>query len=56
MLVFRLISDIAMRALSAAINDQATAVQCLDITKGRLRHLAVRNLREMIDTGCKSSH
>jgi uncharacterized membrane protein len=29
-LAFRLLADIALRALSAAVNDAATAVQCLD--------------------------
>ncbi len=41
---FRLIVDIALRAQSAAINDQATTVQCLDTLEGLLRHLARRKL------------
>ncbi len=41
---FRLIVDIALRAQSAAINDQATTVQCLDTMEGLLRHLAWRKL------------
>ena len=43
-LAFRLLVDIAMRAQSAAINDQATTIQCLDVLEGLLRHLANRDL------------
>jgi uncharacterized membrane protein len=41
---FRLLADIALRALSAAINDPATGVQCLDAILGLLRPLAARDL------------
>ena len=43
-LAFRLLVDVALRAQSAAINDQATTVQCLDTLEGLLRHLAERRL------------
>jgi uncharacterized membrane protein len=35
---FRLLADIALRALSPAVNDPATAVQALDTMDGLLRH------------------
>ena len=40
----RLLADIALRGLSAAINDPATAVQALDRMDGLLRALATRDL------------
>lgn len=39
-LAFRLLSDIALRALSSAINDPATAVQALDAVEDLLRRAA----------------
>jgi uncharacterized membrane protein len=45
MLALRLLADIALRALSPAVNDPATAVDALDATEGLLRILAVRELR-----------
>ena len=44
MLAMRLLADIALRALSAAVNDPATAVDAVDATEGLLRALAVREL------------
>lgn len=44
MFAFRLLADIALRALSTAINDPATAVDALDATEGLLRALASRDL------------
>ncbi|WP_165555627.1 DUF2254 family protein [Kribbella pittospori] len=44
MLAIRLLADIALRALSPAVNDPATAVDSLDATEGLLRVLAGRNL------------
>lgn len=44
LLGFRLLNDIALRAVSAAINDPATAVQALDAIEGLLLALVVRNL------------
>ena len=41
-LAFRLLADIALRALSPAINDPATAVQVLDCLEGLLAPLAAR--------------
>jgi uncharacterized membrane protein len=41
---FRLLADIAMRALSPAVNDPATAVQVLDTTESLLQPLASRDL------------
>jgi uncharacterized membrane protein len=41
---FRLLADIALRALSPAVNDPATAVQALDTIDGLLRVLAARDL------------
>lgn len=44
MLAIRLLADIALRALSPAVNDPATAVDALDATEGLLRALADRKL------------
>jgi uncharacterized membrane protein len=44
MLAFRLLADIGLRALSAAINDPATAVQVQDAIAGLLLVLAPRDL------------
>jgi uncharacterized membrane protein len=44
LLGFRLLNDIALRALSTAINDPATAVQALDAIEGLLLALGVRDL------------
>ena len=41
---FRLLADIAMRALSPAVNDPATAVQVLDTIESLLQLLVSRNL------------
>ena len=41
---FRLLADIAMRALSPAVNDPATAVQVLDTTESLLQVLVSRDL------------
>ncbi len=41
---FRLLADIAMRALSPAVNDPATAVQVLDTIESLLQPLASRDL------------
>ena len=41
---FRLLADIALRALSTAISDPATAVQVLDTTESLLRPLVSRDL------------
>jgi uncharacterized membrane protein len=43
LLAFRLLADIALRALSPAINDPATAVQVLDCLEGLLGPLAAGN-------------
>jgi uncharacterized membrane protein len=43
LLAFRLLADIALRALSPAINDPATAVQVLDCLESLLGPLAARN-------------
>jgi uncharacterized membrane protein len=43
LLAFRLLADIALRALSPAINDPATAAQVLDCLEGLLGPLAARN-------------
>jgi uncharacterized membrane protein len=40
----RLLADIALRALSPAVNDPTTAVQALDAMDGLLRVLATRDL------------
>ncbi|SKC37233.1 DUF2254 family protein [Krasilnikoviella flava] len=44
LLAFRLLADIALRALSPAVNDPASAVDALDATDGLLRHLITRDL------------
>ena len=41
---FRLLADIALRALSAAVNDPATAVQVLDTIESLLQALVSRDL------------
>ncbi|WP_405486167.1 DUF2254 family protein [Streptomyces sp. NBC_00096] len=43
-LPFRLLVDMALRALSPAVNDPATAVDCLDRLEDLLLHLADRDL------------
>ena len=43
-LAIRLLADIALRALSPAVNDPTTAVQALDTMDGLLRVLATRDL------------
>ena len=51
---FRLLADIALRALSSAVNDPATAVQVLDTTESLLQTLVTRDLdvaRVADDTG-----
>ena len=50
---FRLLADIALRALSPAVNDPATAVQVLDTTESLLQILASRDLdvAEVADDG-----
>ena len=45
---FRVLADIALRALSPAVNDPTTATQALDATDSLLRLLAGRDL----DVGC----
>jgi len=45
---FRVLADIALRALSPAVNDPTTAVQALDASEGLLRLLIARDL----DVGC----
>jgi uncharacterized membrane protein len=45
MLAVRLLADIGLRSLSAAVNDPATTVETVDATEGLLRALAVRELR-----------
>jgi uncharacterized membrane protein len=44
LLCFRLLVDIALRALSPAINDPTTAVQALDAMDGLVRPLCARDL------------
>ena len=44
MLGFRLLNDIALRAMSTAINDPATAVQALDSIESLLTTIVVRDL------------
>lgn len=44
MLALRVLSDIALRALSPAVYDPATAVEAVDATEGLLRALAARTL------------
>jgi uncharacterized membrane protein len=41
---FVLLNDIALRALSSAINDPHTAIQAVDAIEGLLRRLAIREL------------
>jgi len=43
-LALRLLADIALRALSPAVNDPTTAVQALDRIQSLLRTLATRDL------------
>ncbi len=52
MLAIRLLADIALRALSPAINDPATAVDAIDATDGLLRVLIRRDIdvRDITDT------
>ncbi len=45
LLAFRLLADIALRALSPAVNDPATAVQAIDSLEGLLSLLAARTGR-----------
>jgi uncharacterized membrane protein len=45
LLAFRLLGDIALRALSPAVNDPATAVQTIDSLEGLLSLLAARTER-----------
>ena len=44
LLALRVLADIALRAVSSAINDPSTAVQALDAIDGLLRTLATREL------------
>jgi uncharacterized membrane protein len=44
MLAIRLLADIALRALSPAVNDPASAVDALDATEGLLRALTGRDI------------
>ncbi|MGO4193466.1 DUF2254 family protein [Arthrobacter sp. YAF17] len=50
-LAFRLLADIALRAMSPSVNDPASAVDAIDATEGLLRALAKRELAvaDMID-------
>ncbi|MFD9464648.1 DUF2254 family protein [Streptomyces sp. NPDC060027] len=48
-LAFRLLADIALRALSPAVNDPATAVQALDAMEDLLRRPARARSREVTD-------
>ncbi|MCX4988516.1 MULTISPECIES: DUF2254 family protein [unclassified Streptomyces] len=48
-LAFRLLADIALRALSPAVNDPATAVQALDAMEDLLRRPARARSREVAD-------
>jgi uncharacterized membrane protein len=43
-LAFRLLADIALRALSPSVNDPATAVDAIDAAEGLLRAVAKRDL------------
>lgn len=43
-LAFRLLADIALRALSPSVNDPATAVDAMDAAEGLLRAVAKRDL------------
>nr|WP_228537718.1 DUF2254 family protein [Nocardia sp. XZ_19_231] len=47
LLAFRLLSDIALRALSSAVNDPATAVQAFDELEDLLGWVAARRLEPM---------
>ncbi len=47
-LALRLLADIALRALSPAINDPTTAVQSLDVIADLLRVLLRRDLGEVV--------
>jgi uncharacterized membrane protein len=51
LLAFRLLGDIALRALSPAVNDPATAVEAIDSLEGLLALLAARTERadQLID-------
>ncbi|WP_081615621.1 DUF2254 family protein [Nocardioides sp. Iso805N] len=53
MLAIRLLADIALRALSPAINDPATAIDAIEATDGLLRALARRDIdvRDVTDSG-----
>jgi uncharacterized membrane protein len=50
---FRLLNDLALRAMSTAVNDPATAVQAIDSIEGLLCTLAPRHLAigQVIDAG-----
>lgn len=52
MLAIRLLADIALRALSPAVNDPATAIDALEATDGLLRVLTRRDIdvRDVTDT------
>lgn len=52
MLAIRLLADIALRALSTAVNDPATAVDAIDAADGLLRELVRRDIdvRDITDT------
>ena len=50
-MAFRVLVDIALRALSPAINDPTTAVQVLDCVEGLLRVLVGRDLDAGVITG-----
>jgi uncharacterized membrane protein len=50
-LAFRVLVDIALRAVSSAINDPTTAAQCLDIEETLLRLLVARDLDDAQVTG-----
>ncbi|MCK9794862.1 DUF2254 domain-containing protein [Isoptericola sp. 4D.3] len=44
MFAFRLLADIALKSLSPAVNDPASAVEAIDATDGLLRRLVTRDL------------
>ena len=52
MLAIRVLADIALRALSPAVNDPATAVDAIDASDGLLRALTRRDIdvRDITDT------
>ncbi|HTX70655.1 MAG TPA: DUF2254 family protein [Thermoleophilia bacterium] len=50
-LAFRVLVDIALRAVSSAINDPTTAAQCLDSIETLLRLLVTRDLDDVEVTG-----